>query len=273
MILSVLAFSIMNIMVKYLSIFNVYQVVFFRAIGTLAFTVPLIFKYKISFLGNNKRLLFLRGALGVVSLTLFFESLNYLSVGTAVSLRYTSPLFAAMFAYLLLKERIKPIQWFLFLIAFIGVLIIKGYGLNVTAIGFLLIMSSALFLGLIFVVIRKLGNKEHPLVIINYFMIMTFFFGGFMSIHNWKQPNFLEWILLLSLGVFGYVGQLNMTKAFQSDKTTIIAPLKYLEVIFTIIIGASWLDEQYNYWTLLGILLILIGLVYNIYLGKKKKRF
>ena len=94
-----------------------------------------------------------------------------------------------------------------------------------------------------------------------------------MSIHNWKQPNFLEWILLLSLGVFGYVGQLNMTKAFQSDKTTIIAPLKYLEVIFTIIIGASWLDEQYNYWTLLGILLILIGLVYNIYLGKKKKRF
>jgi len=136
MILSVLAFSIMNIMVKYLSIFNVYQVVFFRAIGTLAFTVPLIFKYKISFLENNKRLLFLRGALGVVSLTLFFESLNYLSVGTAVSLRYTSPLFAAMFAYLLLKERIKPIQWFLFLIAFIGVLIIKGYGLNVTAIGF-----------------------------------------------------------------------------------------------------------------------------------------
>ena len=158
----------------------------------------------------------------------------------------------------------------LFAIAFIGVVIIKGFGVDVNTIGLSLIFCSAITLGLIFVIIRKMGSKENPLVIINYFMLMAFIFGGFMSINNWKTPDLTEWILLLSLGVFGYVGQLYMTKAFQSQETSIIAPLKYLEVVFMIIIGATWFGEIYNLWTLLGIFLILLGLFYNIYLKKKQ---
>ena len=269
MIFSVIAFAIMNAVVKYLNDFSAYQIVFFRSIGTLCFTIPLIIKQKIPFLGNNKKLLFIRGAAGVISLTCFFQSLNYLAVGTAVSLRYTSPIFAAIFAFIFLKEKIKPIQWFLFLVAFTGVLIIKGFGVDVNSIGLLLIMLSAVFLGLIFVMIRKIKNTENSLVIINYFMIMAFMFGGLMSINNWRSPNLVEWLLLLSLGFFGYIGQLYMTKAFQSHETNVIAPLKYLEVVFMIIIGATWFQEIYNLWTLLGVFLILVGLVYNIYLKKK----
>nr|WP_111706752.1 DMT family transporter [Lutibacter citreus] len=270
MIFSVIAFALMNTVVKYLNDFSAYQIVFFRSIGTLLFTIPLIIKHKIPFLGNNKKLLLLRGIAGVISLTCFFQSLNYLAVGTAVSLRYTSPIFAAIFAFIFLKEKVKPMQWLLFLIAFIGVLIIKGFGVDVNSIGLLLIILSAIFLGLIFVIIRKIRDTENSLVIINYFMIMAFLFGGIMSINNWKTPNKVEWLLLLSLGVFGYVGQLYMTKAFQSHETNVIAPLKYLEVVFMIIIGAFWFDEIYNLWTLLGVFLILIGLVYNIYLKRKE---
>lgn len=269
MIFSVIAFSLMNAVVKYLNHFNVYQIVFFRSIGTLLFTIPLIFKQKIPFFGNNKKWLIIRGIAGVISLTCFFQSLNYLAVGTAVSLRYTSPIFAAIFAMFFLKEKIKPIQWLLFIIAFIGVLIIKGFGVDVNSTGLFFVLLSAIFLGIIFVVIRKIGNTENPLVIINYFMIMAFLFGGIMSINYWKNPNATEWILLLSLGIFGYIGQLYMTKAFQSQETNVIAPLKYLEVIFMIIIGASWFDEVYNLWTLLGVILILLGLVYNLYLKRK----
>ena len=207
-----------------------------------------------------------RALCGVISLTCFFESLNYLDIGTAVSLRYTSPIFAAIFAVLFLKEKIKPLQWLLFILAFLGVLIIKGFGTNVDSIGLLLVLFSAFFLGLILVIIRKIGATEHPLVIINYFMVFAFLFGGVMSINSWKTPNLKEFILLLSLGVFGYVGQLFMTKAFQTNETNSIAPLKYLEVIFTLLIGVFWFQEIYNLYTLLGISFILLGLVYNLYL-------
>ncbi|MGJ8743471.1 DMT family transporter [Polaribacter sp.] len=271
MIFSVIAFALMNTVVKYLNSFNVYQIVFFRSIGTLLFTIPLLIKNKIPVLGTHRKWLIIRGLAGVISLTCFFQSLNYLPVGTAVSLRYTSPIFAAIFAYFFLKENIKPLQWILFVVAFMGVLIIKGFGVEVNSIGLILVMFSAIFLGIIFVVIRKIGNQENPLVIINYFMVMAFVFGGVMSINYWKNPTVTEWLLLLSLGVFGYVGQLYMTKAFQSHETNVIAPLKYLEVVFMIIIGAIWFGEIYNLWTLFGIFLILMGLVYNIYIKQQSK--
>jgi drug/metabolite transporter (DMT)-like permease len=270
MIFSVLAFAMMNTIVKYLSDFNVYQIVFFRSIGTLFFTIPLLLKYQIPMLGNNKKLLILRGALGVFSLSCFFATLNYLAVGTAVSLRYTSPIFAAIFAAIFLKEKIKPLQWLLFIIAFIGVLIIKGFGTEIRLTGLLFALLSAISLGLIFVIIRKIGTSEHPLVIINYFMIIAFIFGGALSIPNWTTPSGVEWILLLSLGVFGYAGQLYMTKAFQLHETSTVAPLKYLEVLFMVLIGAFWFEEVYSLWTLFGIFLILLGLIYNLFLKQQR---
>lgn len=269
MIVSAFAFTLLNTFVKNLKCFSVYQIVFFRALGTLFFTIPLILKANVPILGKNKKLLFARAIFGVISLTCFFQSLNYLDIGTAVSLRYTSPIFATFFATIILKEKVKPIQWLLFLIAFLGVLIIKGFGTNINSTGLLLVFSSAFFLGLILVVIRKIGHSESPLVIINYFMVFALVFGGIMSINNWKTPSPKEWFFLLSLGVFGYVGQLFMTRAFQSNETNIIAPLKYLEVVFTLIIGIFWFEEVYNIYTLLGISLVLLGLVYNIYLKRK----
>ena len=106
MILSVIAFALMNFVVKYLNGFSAYQIVFFRSIGTLLFTIPLIIRHKIPFFGNNKKWLMVRGVAGVISLICFFQSLHYLAVGTATSLRYTSPIFATIFAFIFLKEKI-----------------------------------------------------------------------------------------------------------------------------------------------------------------------
>ena len=95
MLLSALCFTIMNVFVKYLSGFSTYQKVFFRALGSLVFTMGYLLYYKIPMGGNQKKLLVLRGLVGVTSMGLFFASTDYLSIGTAVSLRYTSPIFAA----------------------------------------------------------------------------------------------------------------------------------------------------------------------------------
>ena len=114
MLLSALAFACMNATVKYLANINAYQIVFFRSISSLFFTFSFLLKNKISFLGNNKKLLVLRGLVGVTSMTLFFMSTKYLPIGTAVSLRYLGPIFAAVFAVFLLKETIKPMQWLFF---------------------------------------------------------------------------------------------------------------------------------------------------------------
>lgn len=265
MIISALGFAFLNTIVKYLGHFNVYQIVLFRSVGTLFFTIPFLAKQKISMYGNQKLLLFVRSIFGVTSMSLFFISMQYLPMGSAVSLRYISPIFAAIFALFLLKEKIKPMQWLFFLIAFLGVLVLKGFDTQIGTTGLMYALLSSFFSGLVFIVIRKIGTKDHPVVVVNYFMIIAVVIGGTLCIPHWKTPVGFEWLLLLSLGFFGYLGQLYMTKAFQLSETNKAAPLKYIEVILTMLIGLTWFHESYTMWSVLGILLIVTGLTLNTY--------
>lgn len=269
MSISALAFALLNVFVKKLGSFNVYQIVLFRSIGTLLFTIPYLIKNKISFLGNKKSLLIARGILGFTSMTLFFMAIKHLSMGSAVSIRYISPIFAAIFALFLLKEKIKNLQWLCFGIAFIGVVILKGFDNQVNNIGLIYAVISALFTGLVFIFIRKIGTDDHPIVIVNYFMIISAILGGVLAISNWTNPIGIEWLLLLCLGVYGYFGQVYMTKALQTTEINQVAPLKYIEVIFTMIIGAVWLQETYTLLNLFGILLIITGLVLNVVVKRR----
>ncbi|WP_299713383.1 DMT family transporter [uncultured Tenacibaculum sp.] len=271
MLLSALCFTIMNVFVKYLSGFSTYQKVFFRALGSLVFTMGYLLYYKIPMGGNQKKLLVLRGLVGVTSMGLFFASTDYLSIGTAVSLRYTSPIFAAILAVFFLKEKIFKLQWFYFIIAFLGVLLIKGFDNEINVLGLSLILVSAFFSGLVYVVISKIGNKDHPVVIVNYFMWISVILGGLLSISNWKNPQGNEWFILLSLGVFGYFGQLFMTRAYQLGSANKIVPLKYVEVIFTMILGMIWFGEAYPLLSVLGVLLVVVALVLNVLYKQKIK--
>ena len=189
-------------------------------------------------------------------------------MGTAVSLRYVAPIFAAIFAVFVLKEKLKKIQWLFFLTAFAGVLVLKGFDGNINTTGLTLILTASVFSGMVYVVIRKIGVADHPAVVVNYFMFVGTVVGGLMAISVWVQPKGFEWAFLFLLGVFGFMGQLYMTRAFQIAKTNLVAPLKYIEVIFTISIGIFWFNEAYSIYSFIGLFMIISALVLNTVVKK-----
>jgi drug/metabolite transporter (DMT)-like permease len=259
----------MNAFVKYLDHLPTFEIVFFRSIGSLALASTYILVKGIPILGHNKRLMLLRSIVGLTAMSLFFMSLKYLPVGTAVSLRYIAPIFATLFAVVLLGEKLKALQWPLFIIAFCGVLVLKGVDRDMDATGLFLVLTASVFSGLVYVIIRRIGSSDHPLVIVNYFMFTATVIGGFLSLFDWVMPTPQEGWLLLSLGIFGFFGQVFMTKAFQVAKTNLVAPLKYIEVIFSISIGVFWFGDVYTLFSLLGIFMIIGALVANVFVGKR----
>ncbi|WP_298485897.1 DMT family transporter [uncultured Maribacter sp.] len=269
MMLSTIAFACMNVLIKYLTAYDTFELVFFRSLGTLFFTFGILIHKKIPILGTHKKLLVLRGVVGVTSMSLFFLAIHYMPVGSAVGLRYISPIFAAIFAIFMLKEKIKPVQWLFFLMSFVGVIALKGFDKNVSILGFVFAIAAAATSGLVYTIIRKIGDREHPVVIVNYFMCIATVVGGVLAIFNWKTPHGIDILLLSSLGILGYVGQLFMTKAFQIGETNIIAPIKYIEVVFSIVAGIGFLNEEYTILSIVGMLLIITGVLLNIWYKRK----
>jgi len=173
MFIAAFAFSWMNLLAKYLNGFHPLQVVFFRAVGTFIFIFPYMFIKKISIIGKNVFWLSLRGFFSFISLALFFMVIQRIPLGSAVALRYTAPIFSVIFAYLILKEKVKLWQWISLLISVLGAFIMKGVDFRIDSLSFVLIIASSLLVGGVFTIIRYLGSREHYLTIINYFMVFA----------------------------------------------------------------------------------------------------
>lgn len=262
-LISSIAFSAMNVLIKQVSRLPAFELVFFRSIGTLSLVYFLLLKNKIPPLGSKRPILFLRAFVGLTSLSLYFWALKTIQVGTATSLRYMSPIFAAILSVIILKEKMKPIQWGFFFLAFLGVLIIKGFNIDVSLIGLTAILTSAFLVGLVFVLIRKIGTSDHYLVIIFYFMFASFLVSGTVCLFQWETPVGIEWFYLLASGIVGFVGQMAMTQALQMEETNAIVPFKYSEIIFTLIAGWVLFGEQQSIYSLLGIACILVAVLSN----------
>jgi drug/metabolite transporter (DMT)-like permease len=263
------SFAIMNAMAKELSGMHPLQVVFLRAFGSFVFIFPFMLYRRISIVGNNPKLLLARALVGVVSLATFFMALQRIPLGSAVSIRYLGPIFGAVLAWFYLKEKVSTWQWLSFAVAFSGVIVIKGFDLRIDYLSLGLVLTSAFFLGMVFVLIRYLSDKEHFLTIINYFMVVCMLVG-LCFVSYWRFPLPHEWRSVIGIGIFGLFGQVFMTIAFKYSEASVLAPFKYMELVYALIMGYVFFGEGYTLLPMLGIVLIIAGMVMNIY-GKEKK--
>ena len=100
MFFATLFFAGMQALVKYLGDFSVYQVLFFRSFVTAIFCIGFLKSQGLSIVGNNQKMLFVRALFGCISMICFFITIQRIPLGAAVSLKYLSPIFTAIFAIL-----------------------------------------------------------------------------------------------------------------------------------------------------------------------------
>jgi drug/metabolite transporter (DMT)-like permease len=266
MLISTFCFTAMQSLIKFLPQFNSFQHVFFRSVIGWVLCVVYLQSQGISLKGKNSKMLIFRGLVGSVSMFSFFYVLTHIPYGSAVAFKYLSPIFTAIFAIFMLKEKISPNQWLYFLITFAGIIMLKGFDLRISSFDLAIGLISGISGGLLYIIIRKIGEDDHHLVILHYFMFISAFFSGLASIDDWHTPSGTEWFWLLAIGLVGFVAQNFFTKAIQSpgNDVSFLAILRYTEVIYALMIGYLWFDEGYNLQSFTGLILIFTGLLLSI---------
>jgi drug/metabolite transporter (DMT)-like permease len=182
MLIAALGFSLMQGLIKFVTHIHVFQIVFFRSLITAVISTITLRKLNVPLIGNNQKILFLRSIVGLISMTLFFLTIQRIPYGASVTLRYLSPFFTFLLAVWLLKEKVKPIQWLFLLAALAGVVLLKGFDARIDNLSMLLAVLGSFFAGCVYILIRKIGKTEHPLVIVNYFMSTATVISGIAMI-------------------------------------------------------------------------------------------
>jgi drug/metabolite transporter (DMT)-like permease len=263
-------FALMNAFVKLLAHLPTMELVFFRCgIATVIGFISL-YRAKVDWIGSNRLLLFLRGTFGTIALFTFFYTLQHMPLGTAVAIQYLSPVFTAIFAIFLLKEKVRPVQWFYFMLSFSGVLLIKGIDTKISWELLSVGIISAIFSALAYNMVRTMREREHPLVVVLHFQLLGAVAGGIVSVFDWQMPEGMDWVYLLLVGVFTQLGQEHLTRSLQLERIAKVSILNYLGIVYALLFGWILFDEIHPLVELLGIVLVIAGVVLNVFVSSGK---
>lgn len=265
MLLAGLFFALMNVCVKYVSHLPTLEVVLFRSVFSLIVTYYLLRKNNIPPLGNNIAVLTLRGIAGCLGLIGSFYTIQHIPLASAVTINYLSPFFTAVLGIFIAKQKIRAIQFLYFAISIGGVILLKGFDFRISTIDITIGLSAALFAGIAYNMIAKSKDKDHPLVIIFYFPLLTIPVVGIYSFFHWKTPVGIDWLYLLLIGIFTQIAQYYMTLSYQSANLAKVASLNYLGVIYALIFGYLLFNESFNWMSLIAIGVILLGVLLNLF--------
>ena len=261
MFISVCAFSLMDVLVKWSDAYPVGQVLFFRGFFGI---IPLLFLIPrdrfLDFYKTTRPFLHFKRCLsGLIALISIFIALRNLPLATVVSITFAAPIFTTVFSIFLLKEKVGLYRWLAVIVGFVGIIVITEPGFS--SLNFYYIYPIIFCLGLSYVAIaiRKLSSTE-PVWLISFFFSFSITILGLFSLYKgWVMPDILDLFLLSMVGILGGLANLWLSQSYKYSEVSLVTPLKYLALVFAIIFGYFIWSEVPTIKTLMGALLVIIS--------------
>jgi drug/metabolite transporter (DMT)-like permease len=215
---------------------------------------------------NLMRALFELGA------TLFFlTGLSLLPIAVASTLGFSSPIFLALLAGLILKEKVGLDRWIVILIGFSGVMLITNPFSAETSWAVVFPIICAFFVALRDIAIRYVPGDlpSSQVAFTNAWVVMLG--GGIYSFYQgWGEAD-LQWYLwFIALGVILYSGYLCLIIGSRLGELSFIGPFKYVSIIIAILYGYLIWGEQPTLSMLAGAAVIVFSGI--ILLSSEKRR-
>lgn len=278
MVIGVFWFSVMGLLVKLAGErLPPMQIIVFRTGITLMLSLAVVLRAGVRpVLGTHRKLLVLRGLCGALGLLGFFHSLVYNPLAEANLLQYTNPIFATIIAGLWLGESVGRAELASLALSLLGVVFVTRpaalFGMSAHTLNplhVLIGLGGALGSGAAYAVVRKIGHREHPTVVVLYLPLVATPIALLLSTGQWVMPAPRDWALLIGAALSTQVAQVYMTRGLQQETAARATTAGYLQVVFAGVWGVLILGERPSGWTLVGAALI-VGSALLLALGKQK---
>lgn len=274
MVVAAFFFAVMGVCVKLAATkYSSSELVFYRSLfGFIAIALYVLPRRR-PLKTPHIRLHISRSINGFIALMLFFYAITHLSLATAVTLNYTSPIFLAVFAALALREKIEPVLCASILLGFIGVILLLQPSLNWHALiangqG----LVSGLLSGYVFIQITQLGRLQEPewRTVFYFSLVCTLGAVGWLASEDIHSVTLADLPLLLGMGVSATIAQLAMTRAYRKGNYMAVGGLAYCTVVFASLLDVYLWHMHLSMLNWLAIVLIVCGGLLGVWFTANK---
>lgn len=181
-----------------------------------------------------------------------------LPLAQVFALEFTMPIWAALFAWLFLGERVKRARILAIAASFVGVLIILepgSEGINPAA---LIVLLAAAGFGASAILVKRLTRNCSSAMIVVWMTLMQLPMALVLLLiaGSWVTPQLADVPLLLTAGLMGLSAHYTMAQALRIMDASVAIPIDFLRVPLIAVIGWMFYDEALSAAIFAGALLI-----------------
>eukprot|EP01132_Coremiostelium_polycephalum_P003052 gene3052-3817_t len=237
-----------------------WQITFFRfAFGILTLLPIMLYKGRAAFITQRWKLHGVRGIFLFAAIGLWSLGVQVAPMTTATLMSFTVPLFVLLLAAVFLKEKITwPMQlatWG----GFLGILIIVQPNAKNLNQGTLLFVFAAVLFSVLDILNKKYVTQEPLLCMLFYSTLVALALVAVPALQVGKMPIGNDWLWLGALGIGNNLILYCILRAFALSEASALAPFRYIELLFSMLVGYVCFGELPAMYSYLGACIKLVG--------------
>jgi len=202
----------------------------------------------------------------------WFYGISMIPLAEVFAIEFTTPMWAAIMAALLLGERMTRPRILAIVLGIAGVLIILRPGVEVIHPAALAVLGAAACYALTFVLTRKLAPTESALGILFYMTVIQLPLALIPAMANWVTPPPALWPWLLVVGATGLTAHYCHTRALRLADATAMAPMEFLRLPLIAVVGLLFYGEELDWPVFAGAAVMVAGNFANILSERARNR-
>ncbi|TZG36581.1 DMT family transporter [Agrobacterium sp. B1(2019)] len=200
-----------------------------------------------------------RGLLSVAMIWLTLYAISRMPIADVYSIRFTSPLITMFLALAFLNERPVRGHWLSACVGLAGVLLVLQPSGVMDRLAVFMAFAAAFAQSASTIMVRRWRTQSTPLADTMLPVIILVLITGILLPDRYTPPTQIEWLLYIGAGALLAIGRLCLTLSIRMAQSSIIAPLQYTQLLWSLLFGYLFFSEQPLLVLWVGYCLILVS--------------
>jgi drug/metabolite transporter (DMT)-like permease len=271
MLAASVCFSSMGYFIKKLTAdYSTMEIIFMRNLITMLIIWGAMVVVRPVSRGGKPFLLVMRGVYGVSAMIAYFYAISVMHLASAATFSKTSPLFTALIAVLVMKEKSDWRIWTAIGVGFFGVLFILKPGGEVPPMGYAAGILCGILAAFAYTTVRGLADYYDARVVVFAFSLVGVIGSlayilvlWFMGDVRYTNMDFLPrsvhlWYFIIS-GVLASLAQYFMSKSYYFGRASLMGAISYSELVFSVFAGFLAGDGLPDFLSFVGMFLVFLS--------------
>jgi drug/metabolite transporter (DMT)-like permease len=263
---AVLSFTAMAIAVRELQRhMGSFEIVFLRSLVMLAIVLAMLPRAGLpSVLTKRYSLHLWRNVIHFVGQVLWVYSIGALTLATVFAIEFTMPVWAALLAWIFLKERLTAPRLAMLALGLAGVLVILRPGGGSFHPAALAMVLGSLCYASSFIFTKRLTSTDSALAVLFWMAVIQTPISLVAALPQWAAPVAADVPWILGIGAGSFAAHYCMTRAMKLVDAMVAVPIDFIRLPLIAVVGALAYGEALDPMVFVGAAIIFAGTYYSL---------